>query len=436
MEPVRGNSDDFRLPTDASTSLSPGIYRLSAEVISTDAVSSGGYIRVGESGCEATIEVDEYTSVARVDISFNGTRPCGMSADLESNPPPSPTPPAPDGLIQLAPDAIRTLAADNLRARDGYAQFGPLVASATDTGIDVLDLERQTRTEIYTTGSDERILWLDIDDETIVWAVGQYDENSDRVPCDYGGGLDWRIMVHSITTGSQTTAASGRHVRQMGCGAWYPVVAVDSDLFAYSQESNRPGEWQIIVQSMSSGEVARTISAAHVIVDVDIDGTDVAYTTADVEDPSSPYFTMTQVRLLLSTESQSEATVVDRIDSPASFADGRLAWGTREGSLRQCWTATVDDLRPVQISDDNYACGAPETAGGLVQYATASDTYWFGNIWDERDGITLRFDTGMWAERLSGNGGWLVWYGEQNDDGDLIPLVQGLPLSELPGLAP
>jgi hypothetical protein len=323
-----------------------------------------------------------------------------------------------------------------LRAYDGYAQFGPLVASATETGIDVLDLESQTRTQIYATRRNERLLSLDMNGDTIVWAIGKYDENSDRVPCDYGGGLDWRIVAHTIRTGSQTTVASGRHAREIGCGAWAPVVVVDADLVAHTQEGGRPAEWQILVRSIETGEVVQAISVARIVIDVDLDGRDVAYTSGVVDDPSNPYFELAQVRLMLSLEGATDPTLVDRINSwDVSFADGRLAWATREGSSRQCWTATVEEPTPVRISSDVDACGLPLTAAGLVIYATGSETSWLGNIWDERTGLTHRFDTGMWADRLSGNGGWLVWYGEQNDDGNLIRLVKGVPTSEVAELA-
>ena len=310
------------------------------------------------------------------------------------------------------------------------------MASVTATGIELLDLEHQTTTELFRTRRNERILSLDMNGDTVVWAVGKYDRNSRRVPCDIGGGLTWRIVAHTISTGSEAEIASGRHVAVIGCAAWAPTVAVDSEFVAYAQETSEPGVWEIVVRSLTSGEVARRITSDRVVADIDLDEMDVAYVNGVPNDPSNPYFELSRRRLLLSVAPQPESTLVVRDPSwSVSFAGGRMAWATnRDSSSGQRWTATTEDLTHVRISDTAERVSSPRTSGSLVTFGKFSDTESVGQIWDERTNAIYELAPDIWMEGLFSDGGWLVWYGDRNVNGDLIPLVQGLPLAEVPAL--
>ena len=340
-------------------------------------------------------------------------------------------------VIDLTADAIRTVVADGIWPHDGFAQFGPLVASVTETGIELLDLEHQTTTELYATRRNERILSLEMSGDTVAWAVGKYDRNSRRAPCDIGGGLTWRIVAHTISTGSEAEIASGRHVEVIGCAAWAPTVAVDGELVAYTVEASGPSAWEIVVRSLESGEVVRTIATGRVVADLDLDGMDVAYVTGVPDDPSNPYFVLSRRRLMLSVATEPEPKLVAPGPSwSVSFAGGRMAWATnRESSSGQRWTATIEDLTHVRISDAAERVSSPRTSGSLVTFGKSSDTKSVGQIWDERTNVIYEVAPDLWMEGLFSNGGWLVWYGDRYDIGNEVALVQGLPLTEVPELA-
>jgi hypothetical protein len=254
------------------------------------------------------------------------------------------------------------------------------------------------------------------------------------VPCDIGGGLNWHIVAHEISTGSEAEIASGRHIQRIGCAAWAPTVAIDGEFVAYAQEGNDSSEWEIVVRSLASGEVVRTIGTGRVVADVDLDGMDVAFVNGVPDDPLSPYFVLTRRRLMLSVATEPEPKLVERGASwSVSFAEGRMTWWINPGtSSGQCWTASVEDLTPLRIAGDSYRVGSPRTSGDLVTYVAATETTAVGEIWVARTGMTYQLAPDIWMEGLFSNGGWLVWYGDRYSYGNEVTLVQGLPFAEVP----
>ena len=386
--------------------------------------------RVAILGDRVVVTSYDYTVVWVADIP-DGTTPSPTPVPTPTATPTTTATPV-SNTIDLPADAIRTVTPAGTRPFDGFAQFGPLAASVTDTGLSLFDLEHETTTELFRTRRNEFIVALDMNGDNVVWVVGKYDVNSHRVPCDVSGGLDWRVVVYTISTGAQHEIASGRNVKEIGCAAWAPTAAVDGDFVAYSAESADPAKWQITMRSIASGEVTRTIDAGRVVADLDVARGDVAFTTGVPSDPSNPYVELGQLRLMLSTQAEPEPRVVARGEWGVSFADGRMVWGSdsSDTSPAQCWTATIDDLTPLQIAVDAGRGCSPQTSGDLVSFVTWTDADTTGNIWDARTGLTRQLTPGLWLDGIYTSGGWLVWTGDTLGPVD-VWTVQGLPLSDV-----
>jgi hypothetical protein len=452
LEPAEADS---RLPVGASLTLVAGRYLVRAHLDAFSDVISNDEPRqhhaVAE--CQAIVYVGDAS--IEIGIEFLGTEPCTITVNpdaallspeptVEATPRPtlapavSATPTPSSTLLEPPADAVRTVVVDGARAFDGFAQLGPRVVSVTDSGIALIDLEQEMTTALYSMRRREQILALDMSGDTVVWATGKYDGYSPgRAPCDVDGGLNWRIFAHTISTGLQREIVAGRNAIEIGCAAWAPVIATDGELLAYAEESSEPLEWQIVVRSIVSGDVVRTIDAGRLVAHLELDDGDVAYTTGVPSDPSNPYWELEQLRLMLSTRAEPEPVRVEQGFWSFSFAGGRMTWRAASGdSSGTAWTATVDDRTAVRIPTDAGRACSPRTSGALVSCVTMTDTSTTGNIWDARTGVTYQLEPGIWMDGLYTNGGRLVWYGDRYEPGNEAWLVQGIPLSEVAGLAP
>jgi hypothetical protein len=334
----------------------------------------------------------------------------------------------PGDIIVVPVDAVRTLGADVPRGH-GFAQDGPKASYVDDAGVKLVNLETGS-TELVASGAAA----LDLSGNNLVWVSGRYDRETSVVPCGSQGSFTWRIRVFDDSTGTTKQVDQGVANRVEYCNAWPPVVAVDGDLLAYAVESPMPDSPEastIVVRSVQSGEVVRMVESPLVIGAVDIDNGDVAYIAGDYPADPGPYDELVHERLMLSTVNRPDSIVVSRDPDEISFSHGRLSW-FQSGDLPQpCFTATVDNLVPVEVGERS---GPPWsdalTSGSFVSFAS-NDLAW---VWDESSGVTYPVQVPAYPEIVSTNGGWLVWAGNALNDADPA-ILQGLPVEDVPGIA-
>ncbi|HEY5519535.1 MAG TPA: hypothetical protein VIK08_02675 [Candidatus Limnocylindrales bacterium] len=336
-----------------------------------------------------------------------------------TSPTPSPSTSGPPAVaVRLPSDKIRTVQA---YARE-FAQSGSLVAYADGTGVELVDLEQQSTKELYRFGPGEDTSGVAMTANTVIWTVDKYDTYAGpSASCPWQGDVSWTINAYDLATSTTSVVASGRHTKVVVCGAEPPPIAISGDLVAYGREGTSDG-WTIVVQSLSTGEVVRSIDTEGRLDDVALDGQDVAYD----EDywPGS--------RLMISTAAAPDPQFVMNDATSISFASGRLAWTAEGGDGDEVWTATVSDPTPVKVSSDDYQLIFDvHTADGYVSYATSTGDSGIA-LWDERTGRLYELlERDAYPDDVVVGGGWIAWY----DPFDTNPaILQGLPLSEVPRL--
>jgi hypothetical protein len=304
------------------------------------------------------------------------------------------------------------------------------------------DLSRGQVREIART-SDGSAAWTpQIDGSWIAWVEFRY---SDTVRMS--GPNSWRVMALDLATGEQHVVASGRNQRLEGPSAIPPVIAISDNDIAYSVEDpglGRPFGWRVVVRTLSTNALVRTVLTDESIYALAISDTAVAWSEGLVDMNGDFKY---KTRLMLSTTSQPTPIRVAADAFELSLQGGRLAWasdpGSSEGDLGapqrpQIMTTLVSRPQPTAVSraPDELERGGfwPAVGNGLVAWLDDQNTPWHpdpstGHVvfWSATTGKSVQVEP-IDNPGLVGVGqGWLIW-----QCGVDQPRIQGIPLTSIP----
>jgi hypothetical protein len=342
--------------------------------------------------------------------------------------------PTPQTLIEIPAGTTRSVDATVAYPGDRlFAQDGAQVAYVTTRdGLELADLATGFKTTVVRSSGHERVLWVDLNGNDLVWAHGSFTGNRALTPCDVQGGLSWAIVARDLATSTDQEVASGTNERVGACSAVAPALAVDDGLVAYATEGptdQRPNGSTIVIRSLATGEVVREVETQRIVTNLDLSSGDVAYIEGIYPADPDPYFPFVDERLMISTAANPEPRLVAHDPSSISFAVDRLAWVDSGTDPESNLTATADGLQAVRIGDQlGPPWSDPFTSGHFVTFAQDG----VPQVWDERTNTTYTIETPDRASVVSSDGGWLVWYGYHEVAGDLVIELTGLPISELP----
>ena len=261
--------------------------------------------------------------------------------------------------------------------------------------------------------------------------------------------MTWTVFVRDLDSGVDSQVAAGTNTDYEYCMAFFAFIAVDGDLVAYAIEDHERASKNattIVVRSLSSGEIVRTIDTDLYVEAVDISGEDVAFIAGIL--PDHPYGDLDSPRLGVSVADAPAISWIarDQYVDNFSFANGRLAWLGYPGDTGQIWTADVNDLQPVALAGDNGgSLSEPYSAGEYVTWVDGSgiNPGTRINIWSQDDSSVHRVvpfpygvDPGqgeVWTSSSSGD--WLVWAGWIYQSAvEVNEVLQGCPMSDAVGL--
>ena len=373
---------------------------------------------------------------------------------------PSPSASSATDATTLDPDEIRTIPID---VADGYpgtfAQEDSRVAFLTSTFKDtrevtsvvLADVATGETTTIAQTHGRERILSVDLSGNYLVWATGRWEyPSTGNIPCGEGGPMSWAVFARDLASGVDNQLAAGTNTDYEGCGAFFASISIDGDLVAYAVEDHAKASNNastIVVRSLSSGEVVRTIDTDLYVEQVDLSGDDVAFIAGRLSD--DPYADLDSPRLGVSTADSPAISWIakDQYVDTLSFSNGRLAWLAYLDNSEQIWTADVRDLKPVALTNDgDRRYSDPYSTGDYVTWVEASRGANFGtqiDIWSREDSAihsVVPFPYGIdpgqgevWTSSSSGD--WLVWAGSIYQSAtEMTEVLQGCPMSDAVGL--
>ena len=339
----------------------------------------------------------------------------------------------PNDVLVLKQDEIRSVTADVSGEEHQLAQDGPHVAFIDDSGVELADLRDESRTLIAKQMSSDIPWRIDMSGNNVVWLSGYFEGSTD--PHCYGP-LHWRINVFDIATGATQVIAAGVSKRMSGCSVWPPPVAIDGDLVAYAVEdpsASEPEASTVIVRSITTDEVVRTIESSDVVEDVDIDVGDVAFVAGSyTPDAQNYWYVLADRQLMLSTVSNPTPVLVARDLDDVSFSNGRLAWlQTPISPADHVMTTTVADLDLLEVGERAAPFWRDPVSSGRFVSFVANDLLW---VWDDKTGAAHPMQAPAYPKLVSTNGGWLVWQGVALKDSDPA-VLQGLPIDDVPGMA-
>ena len=271
---------------------------------------------------------------------------------------------------------------------------------------------------------------LNYDGDSITWLMLQSrPSREDTVPGGNSHPNYWQIRRHDFADDVTDVIAQGvNHWITDDSSVHDPYVAFDGDLIAYDVETPGPDKnARIIVQSISSGEIVRTIDVGSPVFDIVLSGGDVTYLTGQVADgtwgsPDDPQLILSQadgqvrhlpynadVSMPISFD-ENGTTVMETFPDPAS-ALSDLSFASSVGTLN----TQPSDSRDLQHGD------------GLVVWRSRKleDGHPIGDqvsVFDTDTHQIAVLDEGVpfeWAIfDVSGLGdGWLIWISEDETTG-------------------
>ena len=264
--------------------------------------------------------------------------------------PPSPSASSPTAAVTLDPSVIRSIP-----LADGTpGQLGPRLAGISGDGNDVVvtDLATGSVTSVsaHVRGHQE-VLSVELSGNHLVWATGAWASYEPGVaPCSVGGAVSWTVWARDLEAGTDAEIAMGKNTDTESCAAYFPDIAVDGDLLAYAVEDHERASKEattLVIRSLVTGEIVRTVDTDLYIEDLAISDEDVAFIDGHLS--TDPYSDIESPRLIVSTTDSPALRLIETgqyVDS-LSFVNGRLAWLGDEADDEEVWTADVKDLKPV-----------------------------------------------------------------------------------------
>ena len=293
--------------------------------------------------------------------------------------------------MTLDPSVIRSIP-----LADGTpGQLGPRLAGISGDGNDVVvtDLATGSVTSVsaHVRGHQE-VLSVELSGNHLVWATGAWASYEPGVaPCSVGGAVSWTVWARDLEAGTDAEIAMGKNTDTESCAAYCPDIAVDGDLLAYAVEDHERASKEattLVIRSLVTGEIVRTVDTDLYIEDLAISDEDVAFIDGHLS--TDPYSDIESPRLIVSTTDSPALRLIETgqyVDS-LSFVNGRLAWLGDEADDEEVWTADVKDLKPVALTHDgDRRYSDPYSSGDYVVWSDGP-LYYFGtriDVWSQHD---------------------------------------------------
>jgi hypothetical protein len=325
------------------------------------------------------------------------------------------------------------------------------VASVSGDGNDVVltDLATGSKTSVSAhVRAHQQVLSVGLTGNYLIWTTSSWAEpHTGDTPCSVAGAISWTVWARDLETGTDAQIATGKNTDTESCAAYFAGIASDGDLVAYAVEDHGRASKEattLVIRSLVTGEIVRTVDTDLYIEDLAISGEDVAFIDGHLS--TDPYADIESPRLGVSLADSPAVSWIAKnqyVDT-LSFANGRLAWLAYPGDSEQIWTADVDDLRPLALTgEDNWRYSDPDSSGDYVTWVEGSGGANFGtqiDIWSREDSaihsvvpFAYGVDPGQ-GEVLNAwtSNGWLLWDGWIYNDvsGDVSDVLQGCLLSD------
>ena len=344
-----------------------------------------------------------------------------------ASPSPTATPdgPSPYTSISLPADVTQF---ENANGRY-LAAHGPRGIFWTGRQILLRDLSFGTAHSLFKLSIGQTLGAWAIGEKYAVIVEGRYERHPNRVPCETAGTLSWRMWVidTSFLVPTPKQIHEGVQQRDIGCGAAWPVVAVDGARIAWARESGDPDgtQWRVTVETVD-GAVESAYDAGRQVDDLELSASGLAF----VQGESDLHGQMSDRSLHVATTGAADLTDLGSGPFTVELAGDRVVWTEQlPGSDCLCpgiiRSASLGDLAPDGVGPTATTQGAISAFGDFVSDVGAA--------------IELRtLSTDAWylvtptegAVNVSIEGGWLTWTEEVGDQS--AQFFYGVPIEELP----
>ena len=155
--------------------------------------------------------------------------------------------------------------------------------------LELLDVATNTVTIVPGSEGSAFPFVIDFAGNTITWQTSwqRPSPGEDATPGGNGHPNHWQLMRYDFRSNQPIEIATGvNHWLTDDNYVHDPYASVDGDQIAYDIETPGPGmNAQIVVESISTGDVVRTIDVGGPVFDVELSDGDVTYVTGDIADP-------------------------------------------------------------------------------------------------------------------------------------------------------
>ena len=275
-----------------------------------------------------------------------------------------------------------------------------------------------------------------IDGNDVVWSANHTRND---------GAVTWQVVHYDLSSGTTSVVADGVNSRKEDGSPSVPLTAVQGGQIAYTVESataDWPYGWKIVVRSLADGAVVREIQTRYSVWYMVIDNGNVLYSEVPPEENGGG-----AGGLMLSTVDHPEPVQVADNGSDMSIDGTRIVWSGVDDLVvnapvvnEAVYTATLDDLNPVRLSQpvQGYGGRFPAAGDGLVTWSEP-DTAWDDLfVWDSRtnqtyqiagqhDTLSHRYGTYL----CNIGGGWLTWSVSLTTDTQLLAEFDGIKTEDL-----
>ena len=227
-----------------------------------------------------------------------------------------------------------------------------------------------------------------IDGNDVVWSANHTRND---------GAVTWQVVHYDLSSGTTSVVADGVNRRREDGSPSVPLTAVQGGQIAYTVESataDWPYGWKIVVRSLADGAVVREIQTRYSVWYMVIDNGNVLYSEVPPEENGGG-----AGGLMLSTVDHPEPVQVADNGSDMSIDGTRIVWSGVDDLVvnapvvnEAVYTATLDDLNPVRLSQpvQGYGGRFPAAGDGLVTWSEP-DTAWDDLfVWDSRTNQTYQ----------------------------------------------
>lgn len=357
------------------------------------------------------------------------------------------TPPLPvtaAGPFTVEPSMVQALPAGVFAVRDGRAYT--LTAAADGTTLSEVELATGRASTLVRLTNGHQISSPTLTADAVVWLehwyAGPMASCVDVTPCNpYAGEpILWAVNAVRLADGRTTELASGANSRVSLAGDYTPsspqppAIDADGDRVAYVVENLRvsgsPEASQVIVRTISTGEIVRQVDTSGYVAQVGLAGQVLFYREAqDVSGPGTADV-VNATLIVAPSDAQAPRKVDDHVGDAVVGnggigGDTRIAWAREGATGSGVYVAPVDTLVASRIQDPpglgshggtgGWRFGLAIEAGGLgwITEVAAADGTWSSAIALCRPGGTvgsLVLGTGEPGAIFSGDG-MLIWTG-------------------------